>query len=1537
MELNFQNRSFSPEEVNSVYQRWQQLEKQYGQNAPAIPEYVQLTQYLRAASRFKQLQQQQQQQQQAQQQAQQAPRLDHQIPQQRLPNSNIGNGNGNGNNNNNNTVLNNQQLQQPPQEQHQQHHHQQQQQQQQQQNTGITSIFSQNESLLLKAQISAFKSLMKNQPIPQDVSQFIINTTNILRSEQQQQQQHAAAQFQQPPIVAPPAQQQQQRSIPPTPVLQEKKMTQAQKRALKQQQQQAQQAQQRSQPPTPMQQHPHQMQQMVPPTPRQQYQPPPPPPIQQPQPQAQQPQQPQLQPPVAQAALAHPHQQQLPLQSMGPVPAVVAPVPPQRQIAERVPEPPVKIHNLSKTFPIVKSIIPIHDPTIQVDAFSVPIPPAAVDYDLFNNRSSRIIIPGVFPEGIDANGAAEMRDLVINLQIDEAMQKLSILKEKDIQASIDYEALSLLPLQRAMRGQLVGFMRYQNSLLTNSHPNFLAKAKSITINDILVTKNLYEQQKKLAAKIEQTKKIEKLNKLTESSLNWITRHTNKKERIARFGKAIASFHASTEREEARRIERNAKQRLQALKANDEEAYIKLLDQTKDTRITHLLRQTNAFLGSLAEAVKAQQRDTAEKLAESGHSVEDLEDEDVNNDNIDYYSVAHRINEVIVKQPSILVGGTLKEYQIKGLQWMVSLFNNHLNGILADEMGLGKTIQTISLLTYLVEVKKISGPFLVIVPLSTLTNWNMEFEKWAPSLKKITFKGAPTYRKLLYPDIKAQNFQVLLTTFEYVIKDKPLLSKIKWVHMIMDEGHRMKNAQSKLSYTLTQYYHSDYRLILTGTPLQNNLPELWALLNFVLPKIFNSVKSFDEWFNTPFANTGGQEKIGLSEEETLLVIRRLHKVLRPFLLRRLKKDVEKDLPNKVEKVVKCKMSALQSKLYQQMLKYNKLFVGDHDKNAVGVKGLNNQLMQLRKICNHPFVFEEVENLINPEHETNSNIWRVSGKFELLDKVLPKLKATGHRVLIFFQMTQVMDIMEDFLRLKDMKYLRLDGGTKADDRQEMLKVFNAPNSEYFTFLLSTRAGGLGLNLQTADTVIIFDSDWNPHQDLQAQDRAHRIGQKNEVRILRLITEDSIEEIILERAHQKLDIDGKVIQAGKFDNKSTAEEQEALLRALIEAEEHKKNGNAEDDEMNDSELNEVLSRSEEELILFKDFDDQRAKTPYGKNRLFSEAELPDVYNQDPELVFNKKDETIYGRGTRERKTTFYDENMSEAQWLKQFEESDSDNNNINDDDEVVDDDEDNEKKTKIKRKRGRQPKSKASTPLEAEEDSTVGRKRKQVDDGFVIDDEEDSEFSNKRAKTASKRAVKTTGRRGRGGGAFGRGVGRAKSITPFNRPPPSVPLTDEERKQLQLYMLKIYNYVHKYEDNGRRLSDIFLQKPSKKFYPDYYKLIKYPIAFDVISKRINKVLYNDLTEFMEDIHVMFTNAKTYNQEGSLIFLDAVKLENLAIEKFKVLTGKDINFEEFDLKYGLKTFNDSNATENIENGEREQDETNKEDLVDEESKSPN
>ncbi|KAI6953558.1 chromatin remodeling complex SWI/SNF component SWI2, partial [Hortaea werneckii] len=577
---------------------------------------------------------------------------------------------------------------------------------------------------------------------------------------------------------------------------------------------------------------------------------------------------------------------------------------------------------------------------------------------------------------------------------------------------------------------------------------------------------LEKQQRDAAENKEKKRHNDFVNSIVRHSEDMRNSAAVHRARNQKLGRLMQQTHMNIEKEEQKRIERTAKQRLQALKANDEETYLKLLGQAKDSRISHLLKQTDGFLNQLASSVKEQQRNMSQKYAPEPDEPEPEEpdSEDETKTKVDYYEVAHRIKEDVREQSTNLVGGTLKEYQLKGLQWMLSLYNNNLNGILADEMGLGKTIQTISLVTYLIEKKKQPGPFLVIVPLSTLTNWNNEFEKWAPSVQRIVYKGPPQQRKNHQQQIRYGQFQVLLTTYEFIIKDRPVLSKIKWLHMIVDEGHRMKNAGSKLSSTITQYYHTRYRLILTGTPLQNNLPELWALLNFVLPHIFKSVKSFDEWFNTPFANTGGQDTMALTEEEQLLVIRRLHKVLRPFLLRRLKKDVEKDLPDKQERVIKCNFSALQSKLYKQLVTHNRIMVNDDKGRKTGLRGLSNMLMQLRKLCNHPFVFEEVEDQMNSSRMTNDLIWRTAGKFELLDRILPKFRATGHRVLIFFQMTQIMNIMEDFLRWRGLKYLRLDGSTKADDRSELLKEFNAPGSDYFCFLLSTRAGGLGLNLQT-----------------------------------------------------------------------------------------------------------------------------------------------------------------------------------------------------------------------------------------------------------------------------------------------------------------------------------------------------------------------------------------------------------------------------------------------------------------------------------------
>lgn len=796
----------------------------------------------------------------------------------------------------------------------------------------------------------------------------------------------------------------------------------------------------------------------------------------------------------------------------------------------------------------------------------------------------------------------------------------------------------------------------------------------------------------------------------------------------------------------------------------------------------------------------------------------VEDDEYKTEEQTYYSIAHTVHESVTEQASILVNGNLKEYQIKGLEWLVSLFNNNLNGILADEMGLGKTIQTIALVTYLMEKKKVNGPYLIIVPLSTLSNWVLEFEKWAPTVSVVSYKGSPQSRRLVQAQMRSTKFNVLLTTYEYVIKDKGVLAKVQWKYMIIDEGHRMKNHHCKLTQVLNTHYIAPHRLLLTGTPLQNKLPELWALLNFLLPSIFKSCSTFEQWFNAPFATTG--EKVELNEEETILIIRRLHKVLRPFLLRRLKKEVESQLPDKVEYIIKCDMSGLQRVLYKHMQSKGVLLTDGSEKGNKGkggAKALMNTIVQLRKLCNHPFMFQHIEEKFCDHLGTGGTVvsgpdlYRASGKFELLDRILPKLKTTGHRVLVFCQMTQCMTIIEDYLSWRAFQYLRLDGMTKAEDRGELLKKFNDANSEYFIFLLSTRAGGLGLNLQSADTVIIFDSDWNPHQDLQAQDRAHRIGQRNEVRVLRLMTVNSVEERILAAARYKLNMDEKVIQAGMFDQKSTGSERQQFLQSILhqDGDDEEEENEVPDDDL----INAMIARSEEELEIFKQIDLERKKTEK-HSRLIEESELPDwLVKDDDEVVCNKgqgwnyldEDETL-GRGSRQRKEVDYTDSLTEKEWLKAIdEEFEEEEEEEDDEDEVLD---------KKKKK---------------------GRKRRRNQD----DSDEDE------VPTSSKK----------------------KSKTEINL----------LKKRLKNIMKKIIDYA---DENGRVLSEPFMKLPSRRELPDYYDIIKKPLDIKKIVNRIEEGKYNDISDLERDFFTLCANAQTYNEEASLIYEDSVRLRNLFIE---------------------------------------------------------
>ena len=395
-----------------------------------------------------------------------------------------------------------------------------------------------------------------------------------------------------------------------------------------------------------------------------------------------------------------------------------------------------------------------------------------------------------------------------------------------------------------------------------------------------------------------------------------------------------------------------------------------------------------------------------------------------------------------------------------------------------EMGLGKTLQSIAIMAYHYEFRRNQGPHLICVPKSTLSNWMKEITRWCPVLRVIKFHGSREDREEMVdnfftneaaahdgsrPDKQIMNgsgeliddntdnpraWDVCITTYEIANMERKTLQKFTWKYLVIDEAHRLKNDASMFSKTVRSFRTSN-RLLLTGTPLQNNLHELWALLNFLLPDIFSSADQFDEWFDLEIED----------EEAKKNIISQLHKILRPFMLRRLKSDVAKGLPPKTETILYVGMSKMQKKLYKQLL------MRDLDSITGKASGKNrtailNIVMQLRKCCGHPYLFEGVEDrTMDPlgEHLVDN-----CGKLSMVDKLLKRLKERGDRVLIFTQMTRVLDILEDFMFMRGYQYCRIDGNTNYDDRESSIDEFNRPGSEKFCFLLSTRAGGLGKSL-------------------------------------------------------------------------------------------------------------------------------------------------------------------------------------------------------------------------------------------------------------------------------------------------------------------------------------------------------------------------------------------------------------------------------------------------------------------------------------------
>ncbi|KAF9182591.1 hypothetical protein BGZ50_004815 [Haplosporangium sp. Z 11] len=566
---------------------------------------------------------------------------------------------------------------------------------------------------------------------------------------------------------------------------------------------------------------------------------------------------------------------------------------------------------------------------------------------------------------------------------------------------------------------------------------------------------------------------------------------------------------------------------------------------------------------------------------------------------------------IRKQPRNMAPGfQLKGYQLLGINWLALLWRKKLSGILADEMGLGKTAQVIAFLAHLHETGE-EGPFLIIVPSSTISNWLREFEKFCPELDVRSYYGSQAEREELREEFEEDpSYHVIVTTYNIATgnnDERKFLNRRNFKGVILDEGHMLKNCMSA-RYKQLMSIKSPFRLLLTGTPLQNNLEELLSLLIFIMPKIF---AEHEEVLRTMF-----KVKVdAASEKSTLLskerIVRARH-MIAPFVLRRKKIHVLKDLPRKVEKVIYCDLLPEQRVLYDSIMSSSALqaalndsvddFPGeDTQLDAVELDSLDpkaqaraikkaaagkkptaaakkkantefaNILMQLRKASDHPMLFRELykdetlkkmAKVITREIEfCDSNVayieedmavmtdfelhrlckqyksvnrfalpgdqWMQAGKVKELETLLPKLiNEDKSRILLFSQFTMVLDILESILNTMNIKYLRMDGQSKVEERQPMIDSFNDDES-FKVFLLSTKAGGFGINLTGANVVIMYDLDFNPHNDKQAEDRAHRVGQTREVEVYKLISKNTIEEQIYQLANLKLKLDQHVSQ--------------------------------------------------------------------------------------------------------------------------------------------------------------------------------------------------------------------------------------------------------------------------------------------------------------------------------------------------------------------------------------------------------------------------
>ncbi|KAJ7139950.1 hypothetical protein C8R44DRAFT_765859 [Mycena epipterygia] len=519
---------------------------------------------------------------------------------------------------------------------------------------------------------------------------------------------------------------------------------------------------------------------------------------------------------------------------------------------------------------------------------------------------------------------------------------------------------------------------------------------------------------------------------------------------------------------------------------------------------------------------------------------------------------------------------LMDFQVDGFNWLCDNWWNHQHCILADEMGLGKTVQIATFVGKVIQDYN-AGPALVVVPNSTITNWVREFERWAPNLRVVPFYGEAKSREVIKKfelnhskkrqGFTSAKFHVLVTTYESlsgkdftpVFKNQP-----RWEILIVDEGQRLKSDSSLLFRKLNEL-NSIHRIIMTGTPLNNNIRELFNLMNFLDPVEWNDLEALAQKHET------------LTED----LVKDLHNRLRPYFLRRIKSQVLK-LPPKNEVIVPVSMAPLQKEIYRSILSHNLDLLNGltgPSKGTGAPKGkLNNILMHLRKCLQHPYLYEEtIEPRGLPQQETHDKLIDASAKLRFLKVLLPKLKARGHRVLLFSQFVIALNVIEDFLNGEGHRYLRLDGNTKGKDRQKGMDEFNREGSDVFIYLLTTRAGGVGINLFTADTVIIFDPDFNPHQDLQAIARAYRYGQKNTCLVFKLMVKDSAEERIVQVGKKKLVLDHLIVQKMDDDDDAGDNVQSILTygaQALFEAD-----AGARDIIYTDADIDKLIDKTEQE----------------------------------------------------------------------------------------------------------------------------------------------------------------------------------------------------------------------------------------------------------------------------------------------------------------------------------------------------------------------